>query len=53
MQELVQLVLSSNDMDLDMKKTFLTVTKSFYYEAHTDPNTIKSHIEKVLFERVE
>ncbi|KAK4285651.1 hypothetical protein QN277_002321 [Acacia crassicarpa] len=52
MQELVQLVLSSNDMDLNMKKTFLTVTKSFYYAAHTDPDTIKSHIEKVLFERV-
>ncbi|KAK4285654.1 hypothetical protein QN277_002323 [Acacia crassicarpa] len=52
MQELVQLVLSSNGMDLNMKKTFLTVTKSFYYAAHTDPDTIKSHIEKVLFERV-
>ncbi|XP_054816784.1 ent-copalyl diphosphate synthase 5-like [Prosopis cineraria] len=52
MQELVQLVLSSNGMDLNMKKTFLTVTKSFYYAAHSDPHTINSHIEKVLFERV-
>ncbi|XP_028799641.1 ent-copalyl diphosphate synthase, chloroplastic-like [Neltuma alba] len=52
MQELVQLVLSSNGMDLNMKKTFLTVTKSFYYAAHTHPETVNSHIEKVLFERV-
>ncbi|XP_054814368.1 ent-copalyl diphosphate synthase 5-like [Prosopis cineraria] len=53
MQELVQLVLSnSNGMDINMKKTFLTVTKSFYYVAHTDPETVKSHIEKVLFERI-
>ncbi|KAI9113033.1 hypothetical protein K1719_015965 [Acacia pycnantha] len=52
MQELVQLVLSSNGMDVNMKKTFLTVTKSFYYAAHTDPDTVKSQIEKVLFESV-
>ncbi|XP_054816671.1 ent-copalyl diphosphate synthase 5-like [Prosopis cineraria] len=52
MQELVHLALSSNGMDLNMKKTFLTVIKSFYYAAHTDPHTVKSHIEKVLFERV-
>ncbi|KAK4267997.1 hypothetical protein QN277_024706 [Acacia crassicarpa] len=53
MQKLVQLVLSSNNgMDLNMKKTFLTVTKSFYYAAHTDPDTINSHIEKVLFQKV-
>ncbi|XP_054814352.1 ent-copalyl diphosphate synthase 1-like [Prosopis cineraria] len=52
MQELVQLVLSPNGMDLNMKKTFLNVTKSFYYAAHTDPDTINSHIEKVLFEKI-
>ncbi|XP_054816752.1 ent-copalyl diphosphate synthase 5-like [Prosopis cineraria] len=52
MQELVQLVLSSNGMDLNMKKTFLNVTKGFYYAAHTDPDTVNSHIEKVLFEKV-
>ncbi|XP_054816460.1 ent-copalyl diphosphate synthase 5-like [Prosopis cineraria] len=52
MRELVQLVLTSNGMDLNMKKTFLTVTKSFYYAAYTDPHTVKSHIEKVLFQRV-
>ncbi|XP_028799729.1 ent-copalyl diphosphate synthase, chloroplastic-like [Neltuma alba] len=52
MQELVQLVLSSNGMDLNMKKTFLTVTKTFYYAAHTHPQTVSSHIEKVLFQRV-
>ncbi|XP_054816919.1 copal-8-ol diphosphate hydratase, chloroplastic-like [Prosopis cineraria] len=52
MQELVQLVLSSNGMDLNMKKTFLNVTKGFYYAAHTDPDTINSHIEKVIFEKI-
>ncbi|XP_028799677.1 copal-8-ol diphosphate hydratase, chloroplastic [Neltuma alba] len=52
MQELVQVVLSSNGMDLNTKKTFLAVTKSFYYAVHTDPDTVMSHIQKVLFERV-
>ncbi|XP_028799728.1 ent-copalyl diphosphate synthase, chloroplastic-like [Neltuma alba] len=52
MQEQVQLVLSSNGMDLNMKKTFLTVTRGFYYAAHTDPQTVNSHIQKVLFQRV-
>ncbi|XP_054814945.1 ent-copalyl diphosphate synthase 1-like isoform X2 [Prosopis cineraria] len=52
MQELVQLVLSSNGIDSNLKKTFLTVTKAFYYTAHCNPNTISSHVNKVLFERV-
>lgn len=52
MQELVQLVLSSNGIDSNLKRTFLTVTKTFYYAAHCDQNTINSHINKVLFETV-
>ncbi|XWS46829.1 hypothetical protein CRYUN_Cryun14cG0101800 [Craigia yunnanensis] len=54
MQELVQLVLqnSSDDVNSDMKQTFLTVARSFYYTAHCDLETITFHIAKVLFEKV-
>ncbi|KAJ1433077.1 Terpenoid cyclases/protein prenyltransferase alpha-alpha toroid [Sesbania bispinosa] len=55
MQELVQLVLqnsSSNDIQSNIKNSFLMVAKSFYYTAYFDPETIKSHIEKVLFQKV-
>ncbi|KAJ9543439.1 hypothetical protein OSB04_023146 [Centaurea solstitialis] len=54
MQELVQLVFSnsSDDLDLDMKQTFLTVAKTFYYKSYFDPETINVHISKVLFENV-
>ncbi|XVF80434.1 hypothetical protein PTKIN_Ptkin15bG0072600 [Pterospermum kingtungense] len=54
MQELVQLVLqnSSDDFNSDMKQTFLTVARSFYYAAHCDFETITFHIAKVLFEKV-
>ncbi|OMO96746.1 hypothetical protein CCACVL1_04800 [Corchorus capsularis] len=57
MQELVQLVLESSsddddDISSDMKQTFLTVTRSFYYAAHCDLDTITFHIAKVLFEKV-
>nr|UTR36782.1 CPS6 [Tripterygium wilfordii] len=53
MRELVQLVLNSSDgMDSNIKQTFLTVTKSFYYTAFTHPGTVNYHIAKVLFERV-
>ncbi|XP_071714189.1 ent-copalyl diphosphate synthase 1-like [Rutidosis leptorrhynchoides] len=54
MQELVQLVFchSSCDLDPDLKQTFLSVAKTFYYWAFFDPETIDGHIDKVLFENV-
>lgn len=54
MQELVQLVYSHvpKDLDPDLKMTFLTVAKTFYYRAYFDPETIDCHINKVLFEDV-
>nr|AKM28413.1 copalyl diphosphate synthase 2 [Tripterygium wilfordii] len=58
MQELVQLVLINNSsdgdgMDVNMKQTFPTIAKIFYYIAFMDPETVNSHIAKVLFERVD
>ncbi|KEH23767.1 copalyldiphosphate synthase [Medicago truncatula] len=54
MQELVQLVLqnSPDGLHSNIKNSFLAVAKSFYYEAYCDPETIYSHIDKVLFQKV-
>lgn len=54
MQELVQLVLqnSSDGLPSNIKNSFLIVAKSFNYAAYRDPETINSHIEKVLFQKV-
>lgn len=53
--ELVQLVLqdaSDNGIHSNVKQTFLTVTRTFYYTANSDTQTIIFHIHKVLFQRV-
>ncbi|XP_027188128.1 ent-copalyl diphosphate synthase, chloroplastic isoform X2 [Cicer arietinum] len=54
MQELVQLVLqnSPNGLQSNIKNSFLIVAKSFYYAAYCDQETIHSHIDKVLFQKV-
>ncbi|XP_047172764.1 ent-copalyl diphosphate synthase 1-like [Vigna umbellata] len=54
MRELVQLVLqnSSDGVHTNVNNSFLTVAKGFYYGAYCDPETINSHIQKVLFEKV-
>ncbi|KAF7804749.1 ent-copalyl diphosphate synthase, chloroplastic [Senna tora] len=54
MQQLAQLVLqkSSNAVDSNIKNTFLTVAKTFYYAAFFDSTTINSHIAKVLFDKL-
>ncbi|KAH1078003.1 hypothetical protein GLYMA_19G156800v4 [Glycine max] len=43
---------SSNGMHTNVKNSFLTVAKGFYYGAYCDPETINSHVEKVLFQKV-
>ncbi|KAI3732398.1 hypothetical protein L1987_63603 [Smallanthus sonchifolius] len=51
MQELVQLVLSDSphdDLDRDLKQTFLTVARAFYYKAYFDHETINDHISKAM-----
>ncbi|XP_068649228.1 ent-copalyl diphosphate synthase 1-like [Aristolochia californica] len=54
MQEIVEIVLqSSKGLDRDIKQTFLTVARSFYYSAHCPSDVFSLHIAKVLFERVE
>ncbi|KAL9331780.1 hypothetical protein ACSQ67_001390 [Phaseolus vulgaris] len=54
MQELVQLVFqeSPSGIDFNIKNTFLTVAKSYYYAAFCDSRTTNFHIAKVLFDKV-
>ncbi|CAK9147053.1 unnamed protein product [Ilex paraguariensis] len=55
MQKLVELVLcnsSDNGLNPDIKQTFLTLAKTFYYTTLCSPATINLHIAKILFERV-
>ncbi|XP_057723595.1 (-)-kolavenyl diphosphate synthase TPS28, chloroplastic-like isoform X2 [Arachis stenosperma] len=50
MQEFVQIVLQ-NSQD-GIKSSFFLVAKSFYYVAYFDSQTIMSHADKVLFQKV-
>ncbi|MED6149246.1 Gly-Xaa carboxypeptidase [Stylosanthes scabra] len=50
MQELLQMVLKSSQNGV--KSPFFLVAKSFYYTAYFDFQTIMSHIDKVLFQKV-
>ncbi|KAL1332710.1 hypothetical protein AAHE18_11G047400 [Arachis hypogaea] len=50
MQEFVQVVLQ-NSQD-GIKSSFFLVAKSFYYVAYFDSQTIMSHADKVLFQKV-
>ncbi|XP_014498372.1 ent-copalyl diphosphate synthase, chloroplastic [Vigna radiata var. radiata] len=54
MQELVQLVFqkSTSGIDFNIKNTFLTVVKTYYYAAFCDARTTNFHIAKVLFDKV-
>ncbi|PIN17549.1 Copal-8-ol diphosphate hydratase [Handroanthus impetiginosus] len=53
MQALVKLVLEESDgIDLNIKQTFLSVVKTFYYSAYNADDIIDMHIYKVLFEPV-
>nr|WQY96424.1 ent-copalyl diphosphate synthase [Stellera chamaejasme] len=57
MQQLVEMVFrnsSKEDTTLcDIKHTFFTVARSFYYTAYCDQATINFHIAKMLFQKVE
>ncbi|GJN32554.1 hypothetical protein PR202_gb21068 [Eleusine coracana subsp. coracana] len=53
MQELTQCVLHGcNSINKVTRLSFIHVVKSFYYVAHSSPETINSHISKVIFEDV-
>nr|WCR39982.1 terpene synthase class II [Tectona grandis] len=52
MQALFKSVLEESSIDRNIKQTFLSVAKTFYYGAHFAAETIDVHIFKVLFEPV-
>ncbi|KAF5196667.1 Copalyl diphosphate synthase [Thalictrum thalictroides] len=53
MQELVQTVLQKSDVvNQEIKQTFLTVVKSFFYSSYCPQETMDHHIAQVLFKRV-
>ncbi|KAG2651500.1 syn-copalyl diphosphate synthase, chloroplastic-like [Panicum virgatum] len=53
MQELAQCVFQTCDaISRVTKETFLHVTRTYYYVAHSSSETIDSHISKVIFEDV-
>ncbi|KAL1532385.1 Gly-Xaa carboxypeptidase [Salvia divinorum] len=56
MQALVKLVLEENSggggVDRNIKHTFLSVFKTFYYNAYHDDETVDAHVFKVLFRPV-
>nr|WCR39981.1 terpene synthase class II ent-copalyl diphosphate synthase [Tectona grandis] len=52
MQALVKLVLEESSIDRNIKQTFLSVAKTFYYCAYFAADIIDVHIFKVLFEPV-
>lgn len=51
MQMLVEMVLHLGKSW--MKRIVLEIAKGFYYSAYCSPETIDSHLAKVLFQRVE
>nr|AZB50377.1 terpene synthase 1 [Ajuga reptans] len=53
MQSLVKLVLEKSvGLNRNIKQTFLTVAKTYYYRAYNAEETMDAHIFKVLFEPV-
>ncbi|XP_011082258.1 copal-8-ol diphosphate hydratase, chloroplastic-like [Sesamum indicum] len=53
MQTLLKLVVEeSGGLDRNLKQTFLSVAKTYYYRAYTAPETIDMHTFKVLFDPV-
>nr|UNZ93487.1 kolavenyl diphosphate synthase [Salvia splendens] len=54
MQELVKLVFTKTLEDLPSatKQSFFSVARTFYYTAYCHADTIDSHINKVLFEKI-
>ncbi|KAH6796582.1 hypothetical protein C2S52_021136 [Perilla frutescens var. hirtella] len=55
MQDLVKLVFTKSAEDLDSltKQSFFTIARSFYYAAYCDAGAINSHIDKVLFQKID